>query len=70
MSKARTRPDLSTAGLITPGLTTADRCDRCGAAAKLRVRLPSYGELLFCGHHAHAHETKLREMAVELQSGN
>jgi hypothetical protein len=30
------------------------------------VELPPYGELFFCGHHARAHETKLREMAVEL----
>jgi hypothetical protein len=31
--------------------------------------LPSGGELLFCGHHAKAHQDKLREMQVDLQAG-
>lgn len=50
-----------------PPLTAADRCDRCGAQAYIRVTLPSGGELLFCGHHGHAHETKLRQMSVAFQ---
>jgi hypothetical protein len=29
-----------------------DRCDGCGAAAKLGVVLSTGGELAFCGHHA------------------
>ena len=29
-----------------------DRCDGCGAAAKLGMALASGGELAFCGHHA------------------
>jgi hypothetical protein len=55
--------------LSRPELTAADRCDRCGAAAKVRAVLPSGGELLFCGHHARAHGAKLREMDVDVQSG-
>ena len=55
--------------LSRPELTTADRCDRCGAAAKVRAVLPSGGELLFCGHHARAHADKLREMDVDVQTG-
>jgi hypothetical protein len=55
--------------LSRPELTVADRCDRCGAAAKVRAVLPSGGELLFCGHHARAHSEKLRELDVDLQSG-
>jgi hypothetical protein len=55
--------------LTRPELTAADRCDRCGAAAKVRAVLPSGGELLFCGHHAKAHGDKLREMQVQMQSG-
>lgn len=55
--------------LVRPPLTNADRCDRCGAAAKVRAVLPSGGELIFCGHHARAHETKLRELSVDIQSG-
>ncbi len=50
-----------------PRLTAADRCDRCGAQAYIRVTLPNGGELLFCGHHGHAHENKLREMSVDFQ---
>ncbi|MGI8816893.1 MAG: DUF7455 domain-containing protein [Pseudonocardia sp.] len=49
------------------GLNVIDRCDRCGAAAKVRALLDG-GELLFCGHHARAHEERLRELAVALQS--
>jgi hypothetical protein len=45
-------------------LTAADRCDRCGAQARVRVTLPA-GELLFCGHHAKEHEPRLREIAVD-----
>jgi hypothetical protein len=52
----------------TPELTTLDRCDRCGAGAKVRAVLPSGSELLFCGHHARAHETKLRDRSVELHT--
>lgn len=47
-----------------PTLTAADRCDRCGAQALVRVVLAS-GELLFCGHHAKAYEEKLRVKAVD-----
>ena len=36
----------------TEALTAADRCDRCGAQAYVRVTLASGGELVFCGHHA------------------
>jgi hypothetical protein len=45
-------------------LTAADRCDRCGAQAFVRVVLAS-GDLLFCGHHAKAYEDKLRASAVD-----
>jgi hypothetical protein len=45
-------------------LTAADRCDRCGAQAYLRVELASGLELLFCAHHAREHDAKLREVAV------
>ena len=45
-----------TATLTSPELTRADRCDRCGAAARVRAKLPSGAELLFCQHHANEHE--------------
>ncbi|MCW2287846.1 hypothetical protein [Leucobacter luti] len=43
-------------------LSALDRCDSCGAQAYVRVEL-SGSELLFCAHHAHKHEAKLRPMA-------
>ena len=51
--------------LLAPhDLTTADRCDRCGAQAFFRAVLAN-GELLFCGHHAKAFEPTLRPTALE-----
>ncbi|MHA6799083.1 DUF7455 domain-containing protein [Bounagaea algeriensis] len=52
--------------LTRPELTAADRCDRCGAAAKLRAVLPSGGELLFCGHHAREYEDGLRQAEADI----
>ena len=47
-------------------LTTADRCDRCGAQAYVRVVLgASGGELLFCAHHARAVEPNLRPLSSD-----
>ena len=48
-------------------LSAADRCDRCGAQAYLRVELQSGGELLFCAHHAREHGDKLKEIAATVQ---
>jgi hypothetical protein len=48
-------------------LTAADRCDRCGARAYLRVILTGGGELLFCAHHAGKYEAELRKVAVDFQ---
>jgi hypothetical protein len=59
---------MNVTGTVTPPapstLTNADRCDRCGAQARVRVVLGS-GDLLFCAHHAKAYEDKLRDTAVE-----
>lgn len=55
-----------TAALATHALTAADRCDRCGAQAYLRVTLATGGELLFCGHHGRQHSPKLREVATDI----
>ena len=57
-----------TATLTSPELTRADRCDRCGAAAKVRATLTSGSELLFCQHHANEHEAKLIELAAVLEA--
>ena len=47
-------------------LTTADRCDVCGAQAFIRVVL-SAGELLFCAHHGRAHRDALDRQALFVQ---
>jgi hypothetical protein len=70
---ARTEPamnatEVTSTHAAAAGINVIDRCDRCGAAAKVRALLEGGGELLFCGHHARAHEDRLREMAVALQS--
>lgn len=48
----------------TSTLTAADRCDRCGAPARVRVLLAT-GELVFCRHHAKAFEPALRPCALQ-----
>lgn len=55
------------ATLISPALTRQDRCDRCGAAAKVRAVLDNGAELLFCGHHARRHGPRLRELGARLE---
>ncbi len=52
---------------VLENFTSADRCDRCGAQAYLRVTLHSGGELLFCGHHGRAHGAKLKQVALRIQ---
>ena len=55
--------------VLTPAspLTAADRCDRCGAQAYLRVVLASGGELLFCAHHGRKFEPELKKIAADIQ---
>lgn len=45
---------------LAPDLTVADRCDRCGAQAYVRVMLGEGLELLFCAHHGRKYDDKLR----------
>ena len=53
--------------LLSPEIVTAqsliERCDRCGAAAKLEVALTGGGELAFCGHHANKHAAEITRIA-------
>lgn len=46
-------------------LTLADRCDACGAAAKVIATFLN-GELLFCGHHARKAGTPLVLKAINV----
>ncbi len=48
-------------------LTAADRCDRCGAQAYVRVLMASGGVLLFCAHHGRKYEEGLRKVASDIQ---
>jgi hypothetical protein len=50
---------------VTPNLTTADRCDACGAQAYVRVDLES-GVLHFCAHHARKHGQALEKVATHI----
>ncbi len=53
--------------LSKPEIVTVDelteRCDSCGAAAKLEVALTSGGDLAFCGHHANRHAGEVTKVA-------
>ncbi|MER7002638.1 hypothetical protein ABT297_06275 [Dactylosporangium sp. NPDC000555] len=56
---------------LTPPPETAappaaeERCDRCNAAGKLRIRLAEGGDLIFCGHHANKYADQLVKIAAE-----
>jgi hypothetical protein len=55
------------AAIATEPLTAADRCDRCGARAYIRVFLPGGGELMFCAHHGRAHGPALEAVSADIQ---
>jgi hypothetical protein len=65
MYRTTKEADMTTA-VADRTLNAADRCDRCGAQAYVRVVLESSGgELLFCGHHARAVEATLRPLTSD-----
>jgi hypothetical protein len=66
LHETRNEADVTTAVAPSAALSAADRCDRCGAQAYLRVELQSGGELLFCAHHAREHGDKLRAIAANV----
>lgn len=57
---------------LTPPPNTAtaspigERCDRCGAAGKVRAVLAGGGDLIFCGHHANKYAGQLEKIAVHI----
>jgi hypothetical protein len=55
------------AAIASAPLTAADRCDRCGARAYIRVVLPGGGELLFCAHHGRTHQEALVAADADIQ---
>ena len=56
--------------MSTPQIVTveslAERCDSCGAAARIEVSLSSGGGLAFCGHHANRHAGGLAKLASRI----
>ena len=56
--------------MTTVALTSADRCDRCGAQAYvlLSVFIPESGdhELLMCSHDFRQHERQLMDAGVRV----
>ena len=60
------RPPVSTSVIEGAELTAADRCDRCGAQAYVRVTLASGFDLMFCAHHGKEHADKLKQVALEI----
>ena len=51
---------------MTRSLLPADRCDRCGAQAFVKVEMSAGGDLLFCGHHYARHELALLAYAARV----
>ena len=56
---------MSTQVIEGAALNAADRCDRCGAQAYVRVTLASGFDLLFCVHHSKEHADKLKQVALQ-----
>jgi len=50
--------------LVAPAID--ERCDRCNAAGKLRIKVAEGGQLVFCGHHANKYAEQLVKIAVEV----
>jgi hypothetical protein len=57
---------VSTSVIDDSALTAADRCDRCGAQAYVRVTMPGGFQLLFCAHHGKEHADKLKQVALKI----
>lgn len=58
---------LSPAPAAAP-LTALDRCDRCIAAAQVRVVLASGFDLLLCGHHHRKYEAALAPLVASIET--
>jgi hypothetical protein len=57
-------PTLTPPEMLAPAAD--ERCDRCNAAGRLRIRVAEGGELVFCGHHANKYAEQLVKIAVEV----
>ena len=59
-------PTLLTELQVDTVASLTDRCDGCGAAARLGVALVTGGELAFCGHHANRMADGIARVAVRI----
>jgi hypothetical protein len=50
---------------VERSLVALDRCDSCGAAARVIVTFIN-GELMFCGHHARDLSTSLTSKSISI----
>ena len=57
---------MSTPVIEGAALNAADRCDRCGAQAYVRVTMANGFELFFCLHHSKEHAAKLKQVALTI----
>jgi hypothetical protein len=53
---------------LPPMFNALDRCDRCGAQAKLRAIMPSSLVLLFCNHHGNKYKYGLEAEGAIIES--
>lgn len=58
---------VETESVLPPMFSSLDRCDRCGAQAKLRAILPP-GTLMFCGHHGKEYGFALEDAGAFIES--
>ena len=59
-------PTLLSESQVDTVASLPDRCDGCGAAARLGVELATGGELSFCGHHANRLAADIARIAVRI----
>ena len=60
-------PTLLSPSQVDVVTSVPERCDGCGAAAKLTLQLASGGELAFCGHHANRHASQIVRQAQRIR---
>jgi hypothetical protein len=52
-------------GVVERAVTTLDRCDSCGASARVIVTFLN-GDLMFCGHHARSLAKGLLDKSISI----
>jgi hypothetical protein len=60
---------LDGASRLSPHEAIAGPCDRCPAAAAVRVQLPSGSLLMLCGHHARRYASALLVQGAVVTGG-